>query len=157
MDMRHVFGGVPFAVALLGPVAPAGPASPAVTHSCKYESRGGILAEASIELREGKVTKVELSDLFPGRPGELGYSCYIQTARDDGDMKWRDVEGAIEIELSNSADFGDGSFMVVRPTAKGFNFDLSRAKSSGICGAGAELPAALTIVKASKTCLFRRQ
>jgi hypothetical protein len=150
--------GLHLALVLLPAAVAAGTPGGPISYSCEFKAAGGdIVGDASVELRDGKVVKVHLSDFYAGLPGNLGYTCLLEAARDDGDTKWREVEGGVEIEFANSADWGDGNSMVVRPTVKGYVFDLALTKSSGMCGAGAALPAALTIVKTSKRCLFRLQ
>src|SRR5262249_9168067 len=114
------------ALAALPQAASASPPTAPASFSCKYEAAGGdIIGEATIELRDGQITKVRFSDLFaPSQPGGLGYSCLIETTPEDEMTKWRDVKGAIEVELPNAADWGDGSSMLVRTTAKGFTLDF---------------------------------
>jgi hypothetical protein len=110
-------------------------------YSCEYEVRNGSTSgSASIELRGGLIHKVSFNNFFVGLPGRLGYSCVLEVSRDDKETKWKDNGDEVEVEFPDAQQYAGGNSMTLSITADGFLIDMSNTRSSGNCGAGAELP-----------------
>lgn len=122
-------------------------------YSCTYEvASRGTSGSAAIEVRGNEIQKVSLENFFQGLPGKLGYRCTLEASRDDKETKWTSVSTGVEIEFSDTPTYGAGDSMLVTPNAEGFLIDLSNTRSSGRCGAGAELPEKITILKSTSKC-----
>jgi hypothetical protein len=130
--------------------AVAGSLADASVYTCSYEvKRYGMSGSASIEVRDGVIHKASVDNHFRGSPGNLGYSCYLDANRGDGETEWKESGNAIEIKFDNP-DFDD--FMTISPTADGFLIDMSNTRSGGKCGAGAELPKRLIVSRSTRKC-----
>ena len=130
--------------------AVAGSPADASVYTCSYDvKRYGTSGSARIEVRDGVIRKARFDNHFRGSPGNLGYSCYLDANRGDGETEWKETGNAIEIKFDNP-DFDD--FMTISPTADGFLIDMSNTRSGDKCGAGAELPKRLTVYRSTRKC-----
>jgi hypothetical protein len=127
-------------------------AGPQEVRSCKFEVKSRCASgDASVTLENGVVKKFEFSDFYCGQPGNLGYSCTIDSARGDKESKWTDEGGATTIE--NSDPFNPDAPDNVKITPGKFvSIDFAKAQSAGRCGAGAQLPRALVIPAEKGPC-----
>jgi hypothetical protein len=141
------------ALLILSATAVAGSPAGATVYSCEYEvGRRGTSGEASVELRDGVIQKVSFDNFFEGLSGTPGFTCQFETGRGDKEAMWKDAGKAVEIRFPESPNFQGDDLLTISPATGGFTMDLSKVRSLGKCGAGAELPEKLTIYKSSKKC-----
>jgi len=145
---------------LIGFALPAGCAPESTegasqSYSCEIpEGDTGGSGDVAVEVRDGEVRSLSVQTYFPGLPGNPGYSCTLRAARGDGESSWT-VEGAVTtVELTaEKGAWPDPDLVRIVPLPGGYRIDLSNTRSSSMtCGAGAELPEAITIVGTGGQC-----
>jgi len=122
------------------------------TRSCKFEVKARCVSgEARVTLADGVVTKVEVDVFLCGPRGRPGYTCTIDSSRDDNDSIWSEDGGATLI--TNASPFNPEQPDRVRVTiGRHVSIDLEEAQSAGRCGAGANLPRAIVIPAQRGAC-----
>jgi hypothetical protein len=122
------------------------------TRACEFQVKGRCVSgQASVTLAGGVVTKLEVGMFWCGRSGNLGYSCTIDSSRDDGESVWSEEAGATVI--ANPSPFNPNEPDQAKVTVGRYvSIDLEKAQSLGRCGVGAELPRAIVIPARGKTC-----
>jgi hypothetical protein len=121
--------------------------------ACDFEvKRRCVTGDASVTLVNGVVTKVEVNVFWCGPRGKPGYSCTIDSTREeDREAKWSEEGGATIV--ANTSPFNPDSPDRAKLTVgKHVSIDLEEAQSLGRCGVGAELPRAIVIPAQGKTC-----
>ncbi len=119
---------------------------------CDFEMKARCVSgQASVTLANGVVTKLGVNVDWCGRPGNLNYSCTIDSSRSEHDATWSEEGGATII--TNNKPWTDAMPDRVKVTVgKYVSVDFSEAQSLGRCGTGAELPLALVIPAQGKAC-----
>ena len=70
--------------------------------SCEYKMKArGTSGSASVTLSDGVVTKVDVSIVYSGLPGRLGYTCTVNPSRAEKDDTWSD-EAGVTVIANNS-------------------------------------------------------
>ncbi len=120
--------------------------------SCEYEVKARCTSgAATVTLRNGLLSKLEVTVFYCGLRGHPGYSCTIDSSRDEKDDTWSDEDGATVI--ANGAPFNpDAPDRVKVTVGKSVSIDFAEAQSLGRCGAGAELPQAIVIPPTKGAC-----
>ena len=131
---------------------PTREAAAPVVHSCKYAvAERGTSGQATVEILDGAIVRVDVTVAYAGLPDRPGYSCTLEASGGDPTTRWS-RNGAVT-EIAFAADpHGPEDLVVITQGEREFVIDLSNTWSSGRCGAGAELPARLTIPRAGGTC-----
>ena len=123
------------------------------SYSCEYTApKRGSSGSVSIEVKNGSIQVLSFHNFFKGLPGNMGYSCLIETTRGDSDPIWSDKLNQVEIKYADAEDYADGDSIFLTMTTDQIILDLSKTISSGKCGAGAELPQKVTLLKSGGTC-----
>jgi len=118
---------------------------------CDFKVNRCVSGDARVTLADGVVKRVEVNVYYCGRPGNLGYSCTIDSSRSDQDSKWSEEGGATMI--ANASPFNPDEPDRVRVTVgRHVSIDLDEAQPLGRCGVGAELPRAIVIPAQRKAC-----
>jgi len=126
------------------------------TRDCDFKLKNGCFGGgARVTLANGAVTRVEVDIVCCNRQrGAPGYTCTIDSSRDDGESTWSEDAGATLI--ANASPFNpDRPDRVKVTVGRDVTIDLNEAQSAGRCGAGAELPQTIVIPAQGKTCRVR--
>jgi hypothetical protein len=120
--------------------------------TCKFEVKARCVSgEARVALANGVVKRVEVDVFWCGLPGKPGYSCSINSSRDDRDSVWSEEEGVTLI--ANASPFNPAQPDRIKVSVGQFvSIDLDEAQPVGRCGAGAELPRAIVIPSQRAAC-----
>lgn len=128
------------------------PGPETVVCSCEYAiAERGTSGAATIELQGKTITGIDVLVVYPGLPGRPGYSCTLVVTGDDPATRWSRREATTEIVFPGEPG-GPEDVVVITERGGEYVVDLVNTRSSGHCGAGAELPARLTIPRAGGTC-----
>jgi hypothetical protein len=124
---------------------------------CDFEVKHGCVAgHAKVTLSHGAATRVEVDVIWCNRQrGAPGYTCTIDSSRDDGQSTWSEDTGATMItdsSVSPDPHELDSIKVIVGPDV---TIDLNAALSRWRCGAGAELPRTIVIPAQGKVCHVR--
>ena len=110
-----------------------------------------VSGDARVTLAGGAVKRLEVNVDWCGEKGRPGYSCTIDTSRNDRAATWSEEGGATLV--ANASPFNAAQPDRVKVTVgKYVSIDLSQAQSVGRCGAGAELPRAIVIPEKKGAC-----
>jgi hypothetical protein len=123
---------------------------------CDFKLKNGCFGgSARVTLANGVVTKIEVDIAWCNQQrGAPGYTCTIDSSRDDGETTWSEDAGATLI--ANGSPFNpDRPDRVKVTVGRDVTIDLNEAQSAGRCGAGAELPLTIVIPAQAKTCRVR--
>jgi hypothetical protein len=120
--------------------------------ACDFQVKARCVSgDARVTLAGGAIKRVEVNVLWCGEKGQPGYSCTIDSSRNDQDSKWSEEGGATLI--ANASPFNASQPDRVKVTVgKYVSIDLAQAQSVGRCGAGAELPRAIVIPEKKGKC-----
>jgi hypothetical protein len=122
------------------------------THACAFKMKAGCVSgTARVTLADGIVTGVAVDMIWCGPRGRPGYTCTIDSTRDDKESDWSDENGATIV--ANPSRFNPTEPDRVKVTVgKHVSIDLAETQSLGRCGAGAALPRAIVIPAAGGAC-----
>jgi hypothetical protein len=120
--------------------------------ACDFQVKARCVSgDARVTLAGGAIKRVEVDVLWCGEKGQPGYSCTIDSLRNDQDSKWSEEGGATLI--ANASPFNASQPDRVKVTVGRFvSIDFAQAQSLGRCGAGAELPRAIIIQERKGAC-----
>jgi hypothetical protein len=146
--MKHLI----YVTVLLVTAIPTAHAGAQEIRTCDFELKARCVAgDARVTLVDGVVRRVEVNVIWCGLPGRPGYTCTIDSSRDDGASTWSEEKGATLI--TNSAPFNSTDPDRVKVTiGRRVSIDMEEAQSAGRCGAGAALPRAIVIPAQKRAC-----
>ena len=134
-----------------GSVLAVGQSEGVKEYACRYEARSGS-GEATLEIKDGVVRSVHFTGFSPGLPGNIGYTCTVDATRGDKETKWKETGRTLRIDFVDGTNNDEEDYLTIAPTADGYLLDMSATRSGSKCGAGAELPKQIRILKAAKRC-----
>jgi hypothetical protein len=120
--------------------------------TCDFEIKSRCASgQASVTLADKVVKKIAVDVIWCGQGGGPGYTCTIDSSRDDKDSRWSD-DGQATV-IANTQPSNPAAPDRVKVTVGRFvSIDLDEAQSIGRCGAGAELPRAIVIPSKKGAC-----
>jgi hypothetical protein len=105
---------------------------------------------AKLSITGGKISHVHFNTYYPGGVGTLGFTCYIDWNRNDGEFSWQDNPNGTLITVKKT---GDTVHLRHDKKKKGYLLNFANLnKLSKWCGAGADVPEDVFIPLAGKTC-----
>jgi hypothetical protein len=107
--------------------------------------------QASVTLTNKVVKKVEIDVIWCGQGGAPGYTCAIDSSRDEKDSQWSQ-DGQATVVANMQASNPAQPDRVKVTVGRFVSIDLDEAQSLGRCGAGAELPRAIVIPAKKGAC-----
>jgi hypothetical protein len=120
--------------------------------ACGFEVKARCVSgDARVTLAGGAVKRVEVNVIWCGEKGRPGYTCTIDSSRNDQDSKWSDEGGATLIASASPWNASQPDRMKVT-VGRRVSIDLAQTQSVGRCGAGAELPRAIVIPEKKGAC-----
>jgi hypothetical protein len=124
---------------------------------CDFKMKNGCIGGgARVTLASGAVTRVEVDVVWCNRErGAPGYTCTVDSSRDDGESKWSEDRGATVITDSSLSPDPHELDSIKVTAGPDVTIDLSQALSRWRCGAGAELPQFIVIPRQGKVCRVR--
>jgi hypothetical protein len=139
--MKHLVG----TAALLAAMTSACFADGPDIRACDFEVKARCVSgDARVTLVDGAVKRLEINVIWCGPRGQPGYTCIIDSSRDDRDSKWSDDGGATSV--ANASPWNPAQPDRVKVTVgRAVSIDFDEAQSLGRCGAGAALPRAIVI------------
>jgi hypothetical protein len=125
--------------------------------TCDFEVKTRCVSgDARVTLADGKVTRVEVDVIWCNRRrGAPGYTCMIDSSRDDGESKWSEDTGTTVITDSSVSPDRHELDRIKVTVGPDVTIDLSEALSRWRCGAGAELPQIIVVPAQGKVCRVR--
>jgi hypothetical protein len=123
--------------------------------ACDFEVKARCVSgDARVTLAGGVVKRVEVGVYWCGPPHHLGYTCTIDSSRDDEDSQWSEDGGATLITNPSPANPNESDRVKITIGEKVL-IDLTEAQSLGRCGAGAALPRTIVIPAQKGACRVR--
>jgi hypothetical protein len=148
--MRHlIYMAVPLAMMTLCGVAIANADE---VRACDFEVKSRCVSgDVSVTLAGGKISRIEVNVIWCGQSGSPGYTCSIDSSRNDPDSQWSEEAGATVIANKSPWTASQPDRIKVTP-GRNVSIDFAQAQSLGRCGAGAELPRAIVIPEKKGAC-----
>ncbi len=142
---------------LLGVTSPGGIAGVHADEirACDFKVKARCVSgDARVTLADGAIKRVEVNVVWCGERGRPGYTCIIDSSRNDQDSKWLDEGGATLI--ANASPWNASQPDRVKVTVgRNVSIDFEQTQSLGRCGAGAELLRAIVIPEKKSACRVR--
>jgi hypothetical protein len=125
--------------------------------ACDFEVKTRCVSgDARVTLADGKVRRIEVDVIWCNRQrGAPGYTCTIDSSRDDGESKWSEDTGTTVITDSSVSPDPHELDTIKVTVGPDVTVDLNEALSRWRCGAGAELPQTIVIPAQGKVCRVR--
>ena len=124
--------------------------------TCDFELKGGCRSgQARVTLTDGKVTGLDAVVIWCGRVGHrksLDFTCTINSDRSDGESTWSEDSGATVITDKSAFTDPTKPDRIKVTIGRDVTIDLNETQSLWRCGAGAELPLAITIPAQGRAC-----
>ena len=119
--------------------------------ACAYSYKNPMTSGgAKLGITGDKISRVHFNTYYPGGVGALGFTCYIDWNRDDGDYAWQDSPTGTVITVKKT---GDTVLLRHDKKKKGYWLDFANLnKLSKWCGAGADVPEDVFIPLSGKAC-----